>query len=179
MSFPACVTYFGLMQVDVAPRTGQCVAAYGADQSWGGLEFSHFRIRAGVTALELQSAASKMAQSVYEGQPGFGEHAILHNSQGEYVDLAIADSVAHAEALCQRWHSGIEPGGYANACQRYLSLMEPESVQMILESRARSLALLRLRATEGTGFSRFCGLDQRVHLAGIGIHAYPHLIRCC
>jgi heme-degrading monooxygenase HmoA len=128
--FAACGAYFGLMQVDAAPRTGQPVAAFGAAQAWGGLEFSHFRLRAGVTEAELQSAAREMAHGLYEGRSGFVEHAILQNGQGGYVDLVIADSAARAEALCQSWSSGHEPSGYAKACQRYLSLIEPDSVQM-------------------------------------------------
>ena len=139
MSFPACGAYFGLMQVDAAPRTGQPVAEYGAGSVWCGLEFSNFRLREGATAAELVSAASEMAQSLYEGQPGFVEHAILHNGLGEYVDLVLADSVARAEALCQSWLTSNEPGGYAKACQRYLSLMEPESVQMGFWSRVQGL----------------------------------------
>lgn len=139
MAAPACGAYFGLMQVDAAPRTGQPVAAYGAVPAWGGLEFSHFRLRAGATAAELQSAAREMSQGLYEGRPGFVEHAILHNGQGEYVDLVIADSAARAEALCQSWHSGNEPDGYARACQRYLSLIEPDSVQMGFWGRLQEL----------------------------------------
>lgn len=136
---PACGAYFGLTQVDAAPRTGQPVAAYGAGPAWGGLEFSHFRLRAGATAAELQSAAREMAQGLYEGQPGFVEHAILHNGRGDYVDLVMADSAARAEALCQSWQSGNEPGGYAKACQRYLSLIEPGSMQMGFWSRVQDL----------------------------------------
>ncbi len=138
-SSPACAAYFGLMQVDAAPRTGQPVAVHGAGPTWGGLEFSHFRLRADSNAAELLSAACEMAQGLYEGQPGFVEHAILHNGRGEYVDLVLADSAARAEALCQSWHSGNEPGGYAKTCQRYLSLMEPESVQMGFWSRVQGL----------------------------------------
>lgn len=139
MSFPACGAYFGLMQVDAKPRTGQPVAAYGAGSTWGGLEFSHFRLRGGATAAELQSAAREMAQGLYEGRPGFVEHAILHNGQGEYVDLVLADSATRAEALCKSWHSGNEPEVFAKACQRYLSLMEPKSVQMGFWSRVQGL----------------------------------------
>jgi heme-degrading monooxygenase HmoA len=137
--FPACGAYFGLMQVDAEPRFGQPVAAFGAAQAWGGLEFSHFRLRAGVTEAALQSAAREMAQGLYEGRPGFVEHTILHNGQGGYVDLVLADSAARAEALCQSWSSGTEPGGHAKACQRYLSLIEPDSVQMGFWDRVQGL----------------------------------------
>lgn len=121
-SFPACGEYFGLMQVDAAPRTGEPVAMYGSNAPWGGLEFSQFRLRTGATFADLRSAAKEMAQGLYEGQPGFVEHAILHNGQGEYVDLVLAESAARAETLCQSWHNENEPGGFAKACQRYLSL---------------------------------------------------------
>lgn len=130
MAVAACRAYFELMQVDAAPRTGQPVASYGTAPGWGGLEFSHFRLRAGATAADLHYAAREMAQGLYEGRPGFVEHAILHNGQVQYVDLVLADSAARAEALCQSWHSGNEPAGYAKACQRYLALIEPGSVQM-------------------------------------------------
>lgn len=134
----ACMAYFALMQVDASPRTGEPIASHDERSSWGGLEIGMFKARPGVNDAEVQSAAREMAQGLYEGQSGFVEHTLLHNGKGDYIDLLLADNRARAEALCGSWHSTSEPGGYKAACQRYLSLIDPSSVQMTFWSRLRT-----------------------------------------
>lgn len=127
---PTCAAYFSLMDVGAAPLMGTTLDEYGANPTWTGLEFSRFRLRAEADPTHLAPAATEMVQGLYAGTPGFVQHAVLQNGQGDYVDLLLADSQARAESLCRRWGSGPDPEAYAPACRSYLSLIDPASVQM-------------------------------------------------
>lgn len=126
---PACAAYFNAMDVDTAPLLGTTLDRYDANPTWAGLEFTRFRLRADADPTQLAPAAAEMVRGLYTGAPGFMHHAVLHNGQGDYVDLLLADSQMHAEALCGSWGSGSDSGAYAPACRSYLSLIEPTSVQ--------------------------------------------------
>jgi heme-degrading monooxygenase HmoA len=131
---PACAAYFGLMAVDQSPLMGEVLdqhALAGAggdkgDKQPGGLEFSRFRPLPGVSDAELAAAAARTAAGLYQGKPGFQDHLVVRNDRGEYADVVLADSAARARALCERWGTG----PFHPACQDYLGLIDPSSMQI-------------------------------------------------
>jgi hypothetical protein len=130
MREPACRSYFDLMTVETSPKTGTTIDRYDAPAPWGGLEFSRFRLRDGADPTRLIPAAAEMAQGLYAGRAGFVSHAVLHNGDGEYVDVMLASSRSTAEALCGSWLEDADSGTYAPACREYLSLIEPSSIRL-------------------------------------------------
>ena len=130
----ACAAYFGLMAAAEAPRMGEVLDQHGrpgaigdrGDKQPGGLEFSRFRPLPGVSDAELAAAAARTAAGLYQGEPGFQDHLVVRNDRGEYADVMLADSAARARALCERWGTG----PFHPACQDYLALIDPSSMQI-------------------------------------------------
>ncbi|MFY7974127.1 MAG: hypothetical protein ACOVOT_06850 [Rubrivivax sp.] len=131
---PACLAYFELMAVDQSPLMGEVLQQHGGLDTGndtgggqpGGLEFSRFRPLPGVGHAQLAAAAAQMAASLYAGEPGFQGHLVVCNDKGEYADVLLADSAARARELCDLWRSNPPPA----ACQDYLALIDPSSVQL-------------------------------------------------
>jgi hypothetical protein len=124
---PGCAEYFSLLQVDHPPRLAQSIWQSAPQQArLHGVEFSLFRLKTYANLEKLQLAAKRMAEKVYYGQPGFIHHQVLHKADGWYADVLLANSAERARELCNLWH---EPK-YQSACQSYLDLIEPSSVQM-------------------------------------------------
>lgn len=131
---PACQAYFALMQVDQSPSIGVVVEQNGKpphepaarELQPGGLEFSRFRALPGVRDSQLVAAAAKMSNSLYLGEPGYQGHFLVRNDSAEYADVVLADTAARARSLCERWGTG----PYHPACEDYLALIDPQSVQL-------------------------------------------------
>lgn len=89
----------------------------------GGLEFSTFRLRAGVGEAELLSAAARARQGLMAKQAGFLGHAVLRAADGGYVDMLWAESRDRAQEICALWV------GHPD-CADYLALIEPGSATL-------------------------------------------------
>lgn len=131
---PACAAYFGLMQVERPPAMGRPVLGHGgAAAPVQGLEFSLFRLRPGASEQALASAARRMTDGLYRGEPGFMGHMVVRSADGPegaepglYADVLLADSAARARHLCGKWGQG----PFHPACLDYLDLIDPESARL-------------------------------------------------
>ncbi len=137
---PVCSAYFGLMTLDSAPQTGPTIDRHGGAESWAGMEFSRFRLRAGADPSQLKAATTEMVQGVYAGKPGFVSHSVFRNGDGEYADVLLADTGARAESLCGSWVEDRDSGTYAPECRHYLSLIEPTSIRLEFWNRVTPTA---------------------------------------
>jgi len=108
---------------------------------FGGLEFSTFRLRPGVSEAQLLAAAKRAREGLMAQQPGFLGHAVLRQEQepeqrsdaegsghGDgvgplWVDLLWADSRQRAQEICALWV------GHPD-CMDYLALIEPGSARL-------------------------------------------------
>lgn len=135
-SSPACKAYFALMTVDNPPRLAERLSHHERPR-WGGMEFSSFRLRSGTATSTLLAAAHDMVEGLYQGAPGFVEHAILRNEQGDHADVVLADDAASAAALCARWGQGPDITDFAPPCRSYLSLIEPGSTHLAFWQRLK------------------------------------------
>jgi len=130
-AFPVCGAYFALIEAPEAPSLGVPVAHYEGDadapvSSVGGLEFSFFLPKDGVTDAMLKSAAKKVADGLYRGQPGYFRHSVMKTEQGMYADVVFASSAKRAAELCGMWGTG----PYAEPCLPYLEMIRPETMQI-------------------------------------------------
>ncbi len=126
---PACATYFGLLQVDSHPKLGQTLwrsrrALPVAD--FGGMEFSLFRLRAGVEESALMPAVRQMVVGLYQNEPGYLGHYVVGDGTGLYADVLLTQTVAQARALCDKWGTG----PFAQPCLQYLEKIDPESLDL-------------------------------------------------
>ncbi len=104
------------------------LAAAATTQSFGGLEFSSFRLRPGVSEAQLQAAALRAREGLMAQQAGFLGHAVLRAADGSYVDLLWAESMARAQEICGLWV------GHPD-CADYLALLEPDSARLAFYER--------------------------------------------
>lgn len=100
---------------------------------FGGMEFSTFRLKNGVTEAALLPAVEAMVQGLYAAEPGFLGHAVLKGEGGVYVDVIFATSQARAAELCGKWGTG----PFAPACLPYLETIEEGSAQLAFFERIR------------------------------------------
>lgn len=127
MEHPACSLYFSMLQVDAAPRLAHTVwHSSSRGKALQGVEFSLFQLKTSADAARLSQAAQAMVDQLYRPQPGFIHHQVLCKPDGWFADVLLASSVQRAQELCNLWH---EPQHLA-ACQDYLDLIEPSSIQM-------------------------------------------------
>jgi hypothetical protein len=135
-AYPACQAYFALLEVCNPPSLGKAVAQYDKlntlsatdpfDPTLGGMEFSLFKPKPGVTDQALHQAAQRMADGLYRGQAGFLHHSVVKSESGIYADVVLASSGKRAAELCASWGTG----PYAQPCQDYLDTIILESVQL-------------------------------------------------
>lgn len=127
MEHPACGLYFSMLQVDAAPRLAHTIwQSSSRSMALQGVEFSLFQLKTSTDEARLSHAAQAMADQLYRPQPGFIHHQVLSKPGGWYADVLLASSAQRAQELCNLWH---EPEHLA-ACQAYLDLIEPSSIQM-------------------------------------------------
>lgn len=70
---------------------------------FGGVEFSTFELKEGITETELFAAIDEAVTGFMFQQKGFLGHAIFKNSANTYVDVLFATSRAEAEEICGKW----------------------------------------------------------------------------
>ncbi len=96
--------------------------------TFGGLEFSTFRLKPGVSEGELRVAAGRARDGLMAKQPGFLGHAVLRGNDGVYVDMLWADTQARASEICGLWV------GHPD-CTNYLALIESGSESLAFFER--------------------------------------------
>lgn len=100
---------------------------------WGGMEFSTFRLRVGVSEAQLRQSVDEMVAGLYAGEPGFLGHALLRGADGIYVDVVFADTMDRARALCAKWGTG----PFAPSCMAYLESISPDSANLAFFERVQ------------------------------------------
>lgn len=124
---PACQAYFALLRSALPVALGRPLLQHrAAPPEVGGMEFSVFRLAPGAEEAALQAAATQMAQGLYVNEPGFVEHIVLRNGTGLYADVVLASDADSARYLCGKWGQG----PFDPACEAYLALIDPASVQL-------------------------------------------------
>ncbi|MNU86506.1 hypothetical protein D3C71_762700 [compost metagenome] len=93
---------------------------------FSGMEFSAFKLTAGVSEVDLFAAVDEMVEGLYATEEGFLGHALLKDADGGYVDVVFATSQTRAAELCAKWGAG----PFASACLSYLEKIEPGSVKL-------------------------------------------------
>ena len=94
--------------------------------AFGGMEFSTFKLKNGVSEAELFGAVAKMVEGLYSDEEGFLGHAVLKGKDSTYVDIVFATSQSRAVELCAKWGTG----PFAPACLSYLEKIKEGSVKL-------------------------------------------------
>lgn len=87
-----------------------------------GLEIGRFRLKPGVGEQEMRAAYDAMLAGHLASQPGWRRQHLVRLKDGTFVDLAFAEDEARSEAICATWVGTPE-------CDRFLALIEPESME--------------------------------------------------
>lgn len=99
--------------------------------SFGGMEFSTFKVKSGVSEAALVAAVDLMVEGLYTNEAGFMGHALLKGTEGTYVDVLFATSQLRAAELCAKWGTG----PFATACLPYLEMIEEDSIKLAFFER--------------------------------------------
>ena len=94
--------------------------------SFGGLEFSTFKLKEGTSEDELFKAVDEMVKGLYSEDPDFLGHALLKGENGIYVDVVFATSQSKAAELCSKWGTG----PFAHECISYLEKIQEGSASL-------------------------------------------------
>lgn len=94
--------------------------------TFGGMEFSTFKLKPGVSETDLFTAIDQMVEGLYANEEGFLGHALLRGKDDLYVDVVFADSQSRAAELCGKWGNG----PFAPDCLAYLAKIEESSVHL-------------------------------------------------
>lgn len=128
----ACAAYFALLRSARPVALGRPLLEHrAAAPAVGGMEFSLFRLAPGADEAALKAAAAQMARGLYAQEPGFIDHMVVRNASGLYADVVLATDAEQARYLCGKWGQG----PFDPACEPYLALIEPASVQLDFWSR--------------------------------------------
>ncbi|WP_102794916.1 hypothetical protein [Bowmanella denitrificans] len=68
-----------------------------------GLEWGRFKLKNGVTEAQLLACHARVTREFMSQQQGILGHYLLKGPDGQYVDLALADSQDRAEQVCAMW----------------------------------------------------------------------------
>ena len=101
--------------------------------AFGGMEFSTFKLKNGVSESELFGAVDRMVDGLYSNEEGFLGHAILKGEDNTYVDIVFATTQSRVAELCAKWGAG----PFAPACLSYLEKIEADSVKLAFFERVK------------------------------------------
>ncbi|WP_332777840.1 hypothetical protein [Polaromonas sp.] len=101
--------------------------------AFGGMEFSTFKLKHGVSESELFAAVDKMVEGLYSTEEGFLGHTLLKGMDDTYVDVVFATSQSRAAELCAKWGAG----PFAPACLSYLEKIEEGSAKLAFFQRIK------------------------------------------
>lgn len=87
-----------------------------------GVEIGRFRLKQGIQENEMRQVYNRMVAGHLALQPGWKSQHLVKLKNGIFLDLAFADSILLAEAICASWH------GQA-LCNDFLAMIEPESME--------------------------------------------------
>lgn len=99
--------------------------------AFGGMEFSTFKLKRGVSEAELFTAVDTMVKGLYSEEEGFLGHAVLKGADDTYVDVVFAVNQSRAADLCAKWGTG----PFAPACLSYLEKIEEDSIKLAFFQR--------------------------------------------
>ncbi len=100
---------------------------------FGGMEFSAFRLKLGISEADLFAAVDRMVEGLYADEEGFLGHAVLKGADDGYVDVVFATSQTRAAELCAKW----DTGPFAPACLSYLEKIEEGSAKLAFFQRVK------------------------------------------
>lgn len=101
--------------------------------TFGGMEFTTFRLKPGVSESDLFFAVDKMVEGLYSDEEGFLGHALLKGVDDIYVDVVFATSHSRAAELCAKWGTG----PFAPACLSYLEKIVEGSAKLAFFERVK------------------------------------------
>ena len=101
--------------------------------TFGGIEFSTFKLKHGVSETDLFAAADQMVDGLYAVEEDFLGHAVLKGADGQYVDVVFATTQLRAAELCAKWGAG----PFASACLPYLEKLEEGSTSLAFFERIK------------------------------------------
>ena len=87
-----------------------------------GFELGRFRLKPGVTEVDLLAASAAMEAAHLDVQPGFIKRTLVRLEGGVYLDVVCARSRVDAERICASWIG--QPD-----CERFLALIEADSIE--------------------------------------------------
>ncbi|KMO37270.1 hypothetical protein VQ03_19465 [Methylobacterium tarhaniae] len=86
-----------------------------------GVEVGRFRLKPGVREAEMRAAYAAMLAGL-AALPGWRRQHLVRLADGLFLDLAFAEDQERSEAICAAWAGN-------PACDRFLALIEPESME--------------------------------------------------
>ncbi|MGU5675324.1 hypothetical protein ACV1C4_09480 [Aeromonas hydrophila] len=94
----------------------------------GGVEFATFRLKEGVTEVDLLALAHRVESEFLVQQSELIVHCLLRGADGLYANLVMAPSQSLVETYCQQWLHNAVAG-------EYLTLLDHDSVNMSFWTR--------------------------------------------
>ncbi|VAW88619.1 hypothetical protein MNBD_GAMMA17-2290 [hydrothermal vent metagenome] len=91
--------------------------------SFAGMEFGIFKLKDGVSEIEMLKAADAADKNFLSKEDGFLGHAVLKGKDGLYVDLSFATTKEKAEEICGKWMNN-------KFTLQYIEFIEPGSIDM-------------------------------------------------
>lgn len=101
--------------------------------AFGGIEFSTFKLKPGVSESVLFAAVDQMVEGLYTMEDGFLGHAILKGENDIYVDVVFATSSSKAAELCAKWGTG----PFAPTCLAYLEKIQEGTANLAFFQRIK------------------------------------------
>ncbi len=98
--------------------------------SFLGMEFSTFKLKEGISEIELFKAADEAVSGFMSKEEGFLGHSILRGENGVYVDVLFATSKKQAEQICAKWVGN-------SFCLAYLEKIQEDSVNLAFFERVK------------------------------------------
>ncbi len=95
-----------------------------------GMEFGTFKLREGISEVEMLKAAQVADENFLSNEEGFLGHVVLKGQDGLYADVAFATTQEKAEEVCSKWMEN-------EYTMKYIEVIDPESVNMSFWDRIK------------------------------------------
>jgi hypothetical protein len=99
-------------------------------QGFVGMEFGTFKLREGMSEVDMLKAAQVADENFLSNEEGFLGHVVLKGKDGLYADVAFATTQEKAEEVCGKWVEN-------EYTMKYIEVIDPESVNMSFWERIK------------------------------------------